>query len=567
MRLSLQEILVSVTVLFVQALMGAPAWGQTELVCTPITDAQNTSADPVSPATCQPYTGGFNNPAVFFTPHPDDETLAMAGHIKQALAADRTVVVELMTRGTASNAFSIVNGENDSNFLYDHGQGCSGADYTHYGTGAYPLTDTEAMGKARVREFLDSMRRLGVQAVVIHDYQDGALSSQKVTDRITQYWLTRGIPGMGFYGTAGSEDAANHPDHVAVHDGVVNSGATPRTLLSPYAGTICDVTQRHSYAQQNWARMVPLDSATCDAKKNALLSYQVWNPSAGRYALGWVHSASAIFVALSATGASEDCNEYVTQEAGTQSGSNGNPLSYANARDQFLACYGISQAPNYPSNCRDISDFNDKQMCYGLSQYSQDPCRSMTDRNLQLACYGMAFAPNYPSNCRDVTDPQMQAFCYGVSSGGSYPAPNCSSVTDAPTRALCLGMSLHNASYCSSIGNTNDRLFCSAVSSHNPSSCATISSCPDPNAQAACNSGGGTWDWNSCSCSYPGCDPSQESACTSQGGSWDPASCSCNSNPCGQEIICQLEQVSWKPKFKSGFRELHLRAINACGGS
>src|ERR1051325_8863493 len=104
MRLSF-GIVVWVMALFFQAFVGLPAWGQAELVCNPITDAQNTSADPVSPATCQPYTGGFNNPAIFFTPHPDDETLAMAGHIKQALAAGRTVVVELMTRGMGSGAF------------------------------------------------------------------------------------------------------------------------------------------------------------------------------------------------------------------------------------------------------------------------------------------------------------------------------------------------------------------------------------------------------------------------------------------------------------------------------
>ncbi len=586
------------TALLAPALLAPLAWGQAELVCAPISDAQNTTAGPVRPTDCQPYTGGYNSPAIFFAPHPDDETLAMAGQISQALAAGRTVVVELMTRGKASGAFSYVSTETNPNSLFDHTQDCGGADFTHYGTGAYPVTDTEAMGQARVREFLDSMRRLGVQAVVIHDYPDGGLDGQKVTERIQQYWQTRGIPEMGFYGTAGTEEAyTTHPDHIAVHDGIVNSGATPRTLLSVYVAYYsCDATQRHSYAQQHWARIAPLDTSACNAKKNALLSYQVWNPAAGRYAIGWVHSASALFVAYSASGANEDCNEYVTQEVGAQPGSNGNPLTYASARDQFLACYGISQAPNVSSNCRDISDFNDKQMCYGLSEYSQTPCVSMTDRNMQLACYGMAFAPYYPSNCRDITDPQMKAFCYGVSSGGSYPAPNCSSVADASTRALCQGMSLHNASYCSSIGNANDRLFCSGVSSHNSSYCATISSCPDPNAQAACNSGGGTWDWNSCSCSSPACDANQASSCTSQGGTWDSSSCSCtygggcdpnqeascvNSggswdssscscyNPCFDysteiAIPCQMQQVSWKLRSRPKLPGLNLLMSGAC---
>ena len=42
--------------LFLQALVVLPAWGQAELVCTPKMGAQNTSADPIFPADCRPYT-------------------------------------------------------------------------------------------------------------------------------------------------------------------------------------------------------------------------------------------------------------------------------------------------------------------------------------------------------------------------------------------------------------------------------------------------------------------------------------------------------------------------------
>jgi hypothetical protein len=93
--------------------------------------------------------------------------------------------------------------------------------------------------------------------------------------------------------------------------------------------------------------------------------------------------------------------------------STGNPFTYRSARDQFLACYGI--AGRISSNCNDISDVNDKQACLAVSTSTQTPCTtSMTDRNMQLACYGIAFAPNFPSNCRDITNPQMQAFARPV---------------------------------------------------------------------------------------------------------------------------------------------------------
>ena len=158
---------------------------------------------------------------------------------------------------------------------------------------------------------------------------------------------------------------------------------------------------------------------------------------------------------------------------GCKIASTGNPFKFTNARDQFLTCFGI--AGRISSNCRDVSDANDKQICLAVSDSTQSPCTtSMTDRNLQLSCFGISVAPNFPSNCRDVTNPEMQSFCYGVSSGGTNPAPNCSTVTDPDTRALCNGMALHDSSQCSSISNTNDRLFCQGVSSHDNSFCGSI---------------------------------------------------------------------------------------------
>jgi hypothetical protein len=153
--------------------------------------------------------------------------------------------------------------------------------------------------------------------------------------------------------------------------------------------------------------------------------------------------------------------------------SSSNPFLYSIPRDQQLACYGISVAPNFPSNCRDITNADDQQMCYGMSENSQTPCMSIVDRNLQLACYGMSVAPNFPSNCRDITDPQMQAFCYGVSSAQQV-SPNCNNVTDSNMRAECLGIASHNASFCSSISNTNDRLFCQGIASRSQTPCTSI---------------------------------------------------------------------------------------------
>jgi hypothetical protein len=152
--------------------------------------------------------------------------------------------------------------------------------------------------------------------------------------------------------------------------------------------------------------------------------------------------------------------------------STGNPFMYRIPRDQQLACFGISVAPNFPTNCRDITDPDDKQMCFGLSQQSQTPCQTIQDRNLQLACFGMSVRPNFPTNCRDITDTDLRNFCYGVSSSGSM--SNCNSVTDPGSRAMCVGISTHNVSACSSIINSNDRLFCQGIASGSQSPCTNI---------------------------------------------------------------------------------------------
>lgn len=441
-----------------------------EMVCAPIPDSQNGTAYPVRPTDCGTYTGPFNQPAVFFAAHPDDETLGMAGSISQALAAGRTVVVELMTRGTASAALSALCSEATSATV-NHTIQCS--PYSEFVSHPAPTlatrlgcSDANGFGNARVREFMDSMRRLGVHAIAIHDYPDGGLASAKVTQR-ANFWISRGLSGMTLFGTGGSLDNIQHNDHIAVHDGIANTGFTPRTFLSVYAGAICDASARRAYS---WRRTIPLSFADCDAKKDALDAYRVWNAAAGRYAVGWYHSTGNLFLSYSASGANEDCNEYVTDEVTAPAGSTGNPFVYISARHQFLACYGI--AGRISSNCRDITDVNDKQICYAMSTSTQSPCTTMTDRNLQLACYGMSVAPSWPSNCRDITDSQMRSFCYGVSSWGSY--PDCNNVTDPNTRALCYGMSLRNGSYCASITNTNDRQFCYGVSTRNNAYCASI---------------------------------------------------------------------------------------------
>ena len=174
------------------------------------------------------------------------------------------------------------------------------------------------------------------------------------------------------------------------------------------------------------------------------------------------------------TGERDDATPAVAEDgvAVQQLGGPGNPFSYVSLRDEQLACYGIAVAPNFPSNCDDISDFNDRQLCRGMSTRTQAPCTLMTDRNLQLACYGMSVAPSFPSNCSDIADIDMRNFCFGVASSGTQ--NNCNLVNDSNTRALCLAMASHNTATCSFITNFEDRLFCLGVAGGSQTPCVSI---------------------------------------------------------------------------------------------
>ncbi len=115
--------------------------------------------------------------------------------------------------------------------------------------------------------------------------------------------------------------------------------------------------------------------------------------------------------------------------------STGNVFLYSSAHDQYYGCHGIASGST--ADCNNISDANDRLICQAVAQHSQTPCSTpVTDRNLQLSCFGIAFAPNFPTNCRDITNPQMQAFCYGVSSGGPM-AHRIAALWPMLTRVLC----------------------------------------------------------------------------------------------------------------------------------
>lgn len=176
----------------------------------------------------------------------------------------------------------------------------------------------------------------------------------------------------------------------------------------------------------------------------------------------------------------------LVSSAASRAQSTANPFVYVDANDQRQACLGIAGRNTGP--CSSVSDLNDRQMCSGLAASSQAPCFSMTNRNLQLTCFGLAFAPNFPSNCRDITDAGLRDFCFSAASWGTQ--GTCSLVSDPADHALCQALTYRDSSYCAVIANANDRQFCLAVSVHDSSPCAAIAAAPGAGGPYTVNEGG-----------------------------------------------------------------------------
>lgn len=123
---------------------------------------------------------------VFFVPHQDDEILSQGASIQQHVAAGRDVNIVLMTDGQASGARETIRTE----------RGIS-------------LSES-AFSKARDREFLDCLSRLGIpqSKVYFENLKDGGVTRVR-TKEIFRDYITK-FPG-GAFKTMSWMDA--HPDH------------------------------------------------------------------------------------------------------------------------------------------------------------------------------------------------------------------------------------------------------------------------------------------------------------------------------------------------------------------
>jgi LmbE family N-acetylglucosaminyl deacetylase len=228
---------------------------------------------PVEPRSHAPVCGPYERPAVFFAPHPDDETLGMAGAIREQLVLGRPVFIELMTHGEASAVRRQLNNGRTDNW--------------HTGAHDYSLSEA-AFGDARVQEFMRAAIALGVTGIYVSGFGNGKLKSEDVKTRV-DYWIARGGTGLGLNGTAGEQDPREpegkpHPDHDAVWRALAASGAHDVRAYCIYGLTTGKCSPARVSDVSPW----------CDDKRAALAAYRDWEPEHGRFAIGY-HSVPELF--------------------------------------------------------------------------------------------------------------------------------------------------------------------------------------------------------------------------------------------------------------------------------
>ncbi|MER7758173.1 PIG-L family deacetylase [Streptomyces sp. NPDC097619] len=225
-------------------------------------------------------------PAIFYSPHQDDEAIGMVGSILEHKAAGRPVYLVLVSRG-----------ENDAlarrmnvGACAELGNRCPAPDHWH--DLKWPTDGATKIVECRTAEFMASAKAIGVDKVINFDLKDSAHNEStyggfvdQVTSKVKA--LAKKYPGSSHKFSAGWLDVT--ATHKACSDAAYR-------LLND--GVITDARFHHIYAydrpygdrHRGASYVLNIPSAHMQKKRNSIYCYNTWDPSRKLYALGY-HSA------------------------------------------------------------------------------------------------------------------------------------------------------------------------------------------------------------------------------------------------------------------------------------
>lgn len=220
-------------------------------------------------------------PVVVLLPHQDDE-MFLAGAIKQYIDEGRTVYSIVATDGGSSRVLHTLNGKDETEKSVCCG--LNGKIHNPIKEGYEEFT-RQTFSTARNREYLESMRRLGLSESNILFANDGGVtgtSTPEYKDRIfTKEQATHIIQrvfdkvGDGTYITVESRLGRMHnrnPDHAALQDALIEFE---------------DISEKFYFADiDSQSEKIQLSDNVLASKQYALHVYYEWDPGAGKFAIG-----------------------------------------------------------------------------------------------------------------------------------------------------------------------------------------------------------------------------------------------------------------------------------------
>ncbi|MGW7367633.1 PIG-L deacetylase family protein [Streptomyces sp. NPDC054841] len=230
---------------------------------------------------------GPDTPAIFYSPHQDDETIGMAGAIREHKEAGRAVHLVLLTNGINQGLLDIMNGLNGPCPL---GSNCRQPDHR-------PGLSMDDLIAGRTAEFHAAAEQLGVDEVHTMDLDDDHVVTNRsgFTERLKEVILDF----EGRYPGASHKLVSGWRDQVPSEPGPNPTHSACRDAAEALRDRISDFRFHWTYAYFRLQRarsadfVLDLTESQFEAKRRAILEYNRWEPDNGRYALGY-HSVSTL---------------------------------------------------------------------------------------------------------------------------------------------------------------------------------------------------------------------------------------------------------------------------------
>ncbi|MEV7729977.1 PIG-L family deacetylase [Streptomyces sp. NPDC087917] len=235
-----------------------------------------------------PAASAAGAPAIFYSPHQDDEAIGLAGSILEHKAAGRPVYLVLVSKGENGGLAQYMNQGNCQTL----GAKCSAPGHTH-NLGWQEAWPTPEVVASRTAEFNHSAKALGVDKVINFKLSDEAFGDydnfvKKVMAKVRA--LAQQYPGASHKFAAGWLDGTD--THKACSDAAY-------WLMKN--GELTDVRFNYIYAYKHFTNpadrgrgadyVLNIPAAQMAKKRASILAYNTWDPSRNLHSLGY-HSVS-----------------------------------------------------------------------------------------------------------------------------------------------------------------------------------------------------------------------------------------------------------------------------------